>query len=83
MLICQSIPRLASTLALGILCLSTSVAAELKLADRPLLASNNVPPNILVAVDDSGSMDWETPVMLAMVAVGAMAMVLLLRMPCC
>ncbi|WP_353220294.1 PilC/PilY family type IV pilus protein [Salinisphaera sp. S4-8] len=60
MLICQSIPRLASTLALGILCLSTSVAAELKLADRPLLASNNVPPNILVAVDDSGSMDWET-----------------------
>jgi hypothetical protein len=28
-----------------------------------------------------GSMDWETPVMLAMVAVGAMAMTLELRMP--
>ena len=28
-----------------------------------------------------GSMDWLTPVMLAMVAVGAMAMVLELRMP--
>src|SRR5690554_800075 len=30
----------------------------------------------------AGSMDWDTPTMLEMVAVGAMAMTLLLRMPC-
>ena len=29
-----------------------------------------------------GSIDWETPVMLEIVAVGAIAMVLLLRIPC-
>lgn len=44
----------------GMLNMTSSSAAELSLADRPLLSSNNVPPNILVAVDDSGSMDWET-----------------------
>ncbi|MES1948346.1 type IV fimbrial biogenesis protein PilY1 [Salinisphaera sp. C84B14] len=39
---------------------STVFAQNLDLADRPLLSGVNVPPNILVAVDDSGSMDFET-----------------------
>jgi len=35
-------------------------AAELDLANQPLFTGNNVAPNIMVAVDDSGSMDFET-----------------------
>ena len=54
------ITRLTSTIALAMLCMHTAMAAELKLADGPLLSSANAPPNILIAVDDSGSMDWET-----------------------
>ena len=29
------------------------------LADSPLFTANNVPPNVFVELDDSGSMDWE------------------------
>lgn len=35
-------------------------AAPLSLAQSPLVSSTTVAPNILVAVDDSGSMDYET-----------------------
>lgn len=51
---------IAFVCTLWLLTVSVGTAADLELADRPLLSSNNVPPNILVAVDDSGSMDWET-----------------------
>lgn len=29
------------------------------LADSPLFTANNVPPNVFIELDDSGSMDWE------------------------
>lgn len=34
-------------------------AADLSLSNIPLYLSQDVPPNILFLLDDSGSMDWE------------------------
>ena len=52
--------RLIATLAT--LCLThAAVAAEyLDLAQEPLFSGTNAVPNVLIAVDDSGSMDMET-----------------------
>lgn len=52
--------RLVLSCMAPLLFAGTAHAANLDLADRPLLSGVNVPPNILVAVDDSGSMDFET-----------------------
>ena len=38
----------------------SSHAEPLNLADQPLFTGSNVSPNIMVAIDDSGSMDFET-----------------------
>ncbi|MEM7401622.1 MAG: hypothetical protein AAF304_06700, partial [Pseudomonadota bacterium] len=37
----------------------TSVSAVLNISDVPLELSPSLPPNILILMDDSGSMDWE------------------------
>jgi type IV pilus assembly protein PilY1 len=39
---------------------SAQAASYLELSQEPLFAGTNAPPNVLVAVDDSGSMDLET-----------------------
>lgn len=49
----------ASAVLLGLISI-TANAQTLGLADRPLFTGETVDPNILVAVDDSGSMDFET-----------------------
>jgi hypothetical protein len=54
------------------------VLDEVGVDDRELAGEVGLDVQVLVV----GSMDWETPTMLEIVAVGAMAMVLELRMPC-
>ncbi len=45
-----------SVISMGITGVS---AAPLNLPDSPLFLSTNVPPNVFLQIDDSGSMDWE------------------------
>ncbi len=35
-----------------------TVAVTYNVSEIPLEQTNNVPPNVLVTLDDSGSMDW-------------------------
>jgi len=39
---------------------TAAMAADLNLSNRPLFSGGNVKPNIMVALDNSGSMDFET-----------------------
>lgn len=38
---------------------SQTASADIGLPDSPLFLGTSVPPNIFLALDDSGSMDWE------------------------
>ena len=38
---------------------NNAMAVDWDLASRPLYLGNQVPPNVLFVIDDSGSMDWE------------------------
>ena len=40
--------------------ITPAIGKDLNLSDRPLFSGGNVKPNIMVAVDNSGSMDFET-----------------------
>ena len=54
--------RLGITAATAVLCLMTvqsANAAPLAIADTPLFLSTGVKPNLIMAIDDSGSMDFE------------------------
>ena len=54
--------RLLSSLAAGLLtCLAaeSTAAASLSLSDSPLFLATGVKPNLIMAIDDSGSMDFE------------------------
>ncbi len=57
----NKLSRPGAVLAGLVACLLTlpALAQELDIADKPLFVTNNVPPNIVLAVDDSGSMDSE------------------------
>lgn len=54
--------RLIPLLAVFFLCTAPSFATtgNLDLAQEPLFSGTSAPPNVLVAIDDSGSMDIET-----------------------
>ncbi len=52
-------PKLILIMGLLLTPISSSIAAPGILADSPLFAASNVPPNIFFEIDDSGSMDWE------------------------
>lgn len=43
----------------SLLSVSTVNAASLNISDVPLELSPSLPPNVLILMDDSGSMDWE------------------------
>ena len=47
-----------ATAMLALVCW-TAAAEDLALADQPLFVTNNVLPNVVMAIDDSGSMDFE------------------------
>ncbi|MFK8053552.1 MAG: pilus assembly protein [Woeseiaceae bacterium] len=48
-----------TTLAAAILAASTVSAAPGPISQSPLFLSDSVEPNVIMAIDDSGSMDWE------------------------
>ena len=43
----------------GAVLLASAVAAQVDIADKPLFVTAGVEPNIITAIDDSGSMDGE------------------------
>ena len=43
----------------SVICPTTTLSAPGALSDKPLFLSSGVQPNILLLLDDSGSMDWE------------------------
>ncbi|WOJ93465.1 PilC/PilY family type IV pilus protein [Congregibacter variabilis] len=54
----QSLNKLAS-FAFGCFATFPVWAADVDIATKPLFVTAGVEPNIIVAIDDSGSMDWE------------------------
>ena len=53
------ISGLTSLFVLALFWTSAVHSAPGSIADSPLFANSNVPPNVFFEVDDSGSMDWE------------------------
>lgn len=45
--------------AIGLLVAAPAFSTPLDIADQPLFVTNSAKPNVIVAVDDSGSMDFE------------------------
>jgi type IV pilus assembly protein PilY1 len=58
----SAVRRLSQVAAIGgyFACSALAVAAPLNISDTPLFLTGGVKPNLLMAIDDSGSMDFET-----------------------
>lgn len=56
----KSLAMLVKTALLSLYCVAVLPAqsAPLNLSDLPLFVTSNVPPNLIVSMDDSGSMAW-------------------------